>query len=260
MAVGPEILIKGDLALLEESCRITADTIRIVSRHAAPGVTTGELDAIAEDFIRTCGGTPAFKGYKVDGKSFPASICASVEDEVVHGIPGDRVLKEGEILSIDIGVLKNGWYGDSAYSVAIGAVSAQKQKLLRVTQESLAEGIAAARAGAPVWEIGKAVQTYVERNGFSVVRELCGHGVGKKLHQEPSVPNFVPNAFEKRYFKNVTLTEGLTIAIEPMVNLGGHQVQVKRDGWTVVTADHSPSAHFEHTILVTAGDAVILTQ
>lgn len=260
MIGAPAVVLKGDLALMEESCRITADAIAVVARFAAPGVTTLELDKIAEDFIRTCGGEPAFKGYKVDGKSFPASICTSVEEEVVHGIPSSRKLVEGEILSIDAGVLKNGWYGDSAYSVGIGTISVEKEKLLRVTKESLFEGIAAARDGAPVWEIGKAVQTYVEKYGFSVVRELCGHGVGRKLHQEPQVPNFVPKQSEKRWFKNVPLKDGMTIAIEPMVNIGGCEVNVKRDGWTVFTADHSPSAHFEHTILITKGDAVILTQ
>lgn len=260
MAGAPSVVVKGDLALLEESCRITADAIRVVARYVAPGVTTRELDGIAEDFIRTCGGVPAFKGYRVDGKAFPAAICTSIDDEVVHGIPSERVLKDGEILSLDVGVLKAGWYGDSAFSLGVGTISTEKERLLRVTRESLAEGIAAARAGAPVWEIGRAVQTFVEEHGFSVVRELCGHGVGKKLHQEPSVPNFVPAGMEKRWFKNVPLTEGLTIAIEPMVNAGGHEVVVKKDGWTVATADHSPSAHFEHTILVTSGEAVILTQ
>ena len=260
MQAAPAVVLKGDLALLEESCRITADAIRVVARYAAPGVTTKELDTIAEDFIRTCGGEPAFKGYRVDGKAFPASICTSVDEEVVHGIPSERKLTEGEILSIDAGVLKNGWYGDSAYSVGIGTISEEKERLLRVTRESLALGIAAARDGAPVWEIGKAVQAFVESHGFSVVRELCGHGVGKKLHMEPQVPNFVPKPSEKRWFKNVPLREGMTIAIEPMVNTGGHEVQVKRDGWTVVTADHSPSAHFEHTVLITKGDAIILTQ
>ncbi|HZV12038.1 MAG TPA: type I methionyl aminopeptidase [Candidatus Kapabacteria bacterium] len=256
----PAVKVKSDIDFMEESCRITAEAIRLTARYAAPGVTTQELDVIADDFIRSSGGVPAFKGYVVDGKKFPAAICTSIDEEVVHGIPGERKLVEGEILSIDAGVYKNGFYGDSAFSVAIGKVSEEKEKLLRITQESLHEGIAVVRDGAMVYDIGRAVQEYVEEHGFSVVRELCGHGVGQKLHQEPSIPNFVPNFREKKFFRNVPLREGQTIAIEPMVNAGTHKVYVKRDGWTVVTADHAPSAHFEHTVLVTKSGAVILTQ
>ena len=252
--------IQSDIDRIEESCRITAETIRITAKYAVAGVTTKELDAIAEDFIRASGGVPAFKGYVVDGKKFPASICTSIDEEVVHGMPGERKLAEGEILSLDIGVYKDGFYGDSATTVAIGNISEEKAKLMRVTQESLQEGIAAVRDGAMVYDIGRAVQEYVERHGFSVVRELCGHGVGAKLHQEPSVPNFVPNFREKKFFRNVPLREGTTIAIEPMVNAGTYKVYVKRDGWTVVTADHAPSAHFEHTVLVTKTGATVLTQ
>ncbi len=228
--------------------------------YAAPGVTTNELDRIAEDFILSRNGVPAFKGYVVDGRSFPASICASIDEEVVHGIPCDRKLVEGEILSVDIGVVKNGFYGDGASTVAIGKISEEKEKLMRVTEESLMEGIMTAADGAMTYDVGKAVQTHVEKHGFSVVRDLCGHGVGKQLHMEPSIPNFVPTLREKQFYKNSVLREGMTIAIEPMVNAGTWKVYQKKDGWTIVTADHSPSAHFEHTVLVTKTGAVVLTK
>ncbi len=253
-------MLTSDVSRIEAACRVTADAVRLAARSARAGMTTRELDALVEDFIRSCDGEPAFKGYVVDGKAFPASVCTSIDDEVVHGIPGDRVLEEGMLLSIDIGVKKDGFYGDSATTVAIGMVDPEKARLMRVTRESLEHGIAVVRDGVPVHEIGRAVQEYCEANSFGVVRELCGHGVGSRLHMEPSVPNFVPTRSELRHFRNVPLTAGMTIAIEPMVNAGSHQVRVRKDGWTVVTADGAPSAHFEHTVLVTATGAEILTQ
>jgi methionyl aminopeptidase len=217
-------------------------------------MTTLELDKIAEDFIRSMGGTPAFKGYGWDKKNlFPATLCTSVDAEVVHGIPSKRVLQDGELISIDVGVKKNGFYGDGACSFAVGKVTEEKQRLMRVTQESLAKGIEQAVAGKRVHDISHAVQQYVEAHGYSVVRDLVGHGVGKKLHEEPSVPNFGEPG------TGAVLKDGMTLAIEPMVNAGTWRVKVASDGWTVFTLDGKPSAHFEHTIAIIHGKAEILT-
>ena len=226
-----------------------------MKKSVRPGITTGELDKIAEDYIRSNNGIAAFKGYSQGGSSidYPASICSSVDDEVVHGIPGNRVLKEGEIVSLDVGVQKNGYFGDAALSVAVGEISADKKKLMEVTEKSLHLGIEAAVAGNKVHDISAAVQEYVEAHGFSVVRDLCGHGVGKFLHEEPSVPNY------GRPGTGPKLKNGMTIAIEPMVNVGTWRVKTGGDGWTVLTADGSASAHFEHSILINNGNPEILT-
>lgn len=240
--------------LMRGSCAIVADVLRLVGTMIRPGATTLELDAAAEELIRSRGAEPAFKGYGSDRRNlFPASICASVEDEVVHGIPGPRELREGEIVSIDVGVLKEGFYGDGAWTFAVGRVDADRERLMRVTREALEAGIAQCVAGNRVHDISAAVQRTVEAGGFSVVRDLVGHGIGRRLHEEPAVPNFGSPG------TGMTLEEGMTLAIEPMVNFGGHRVDVDRDGWTVRTADRSPAAHFEHTVLVTAGAAEILT-
>jgi len=223
-------------------------------RHAKPGVSTLELDMIAEDYIRTRGGVPAFKGYKQPGTPpFPGSICASIDEVVVHGIPSKRELKEGEILSVDVGVEKNGYFGDAATSIAIGKISDEKRRLMETTERSLALAIEAAKAGARIGDISHAVQSHVEANGFSVVRALCGHGVGKRLHEDPQVPNYGKPGVGKR------LKAGVTLAIEPMVNVGTYDVEVEEDGWTVVTADRKPSAHYEHTVVVGEGGAEILS-
>jgi methionyl aminopeptidase len=242
-----------ELDRMRESCRIVGDVLRLIGRQVRPGVTTGELDAAAEEFIRSRGGIPAFKGYGSPENPFPATLCTSVNEEVVHGIPGRRVLKEGDIVSVDVGVVKDGWYGDAARTFAVGTVAPETLRLLRVTEESLAKGIAAMMAGNRVHDISAAVQAHVEAAGFSVVRDLCGHGVGKDLHEEPSVPNFGKRG------TGSTLLEGLTLAIEPMVNAGGWQVRVLDDGWTVVTKDGSPSAHVEHTVALVDGNPEILT-
>ncbi len=243
-----------EIELIRESSRIVADVLKIVGGYIQPGKTTLELDKVAEDFIRSMGGEPAFKGYGWDKRNlFPATLCTSVDSEVVHGIPGKRVLKNGDLLSIDVGVKKNGFYGDGACSFAIGEVSAEKQRLMRVTQESLVKGIEQAVAGNRVHDISNAVQKHVESNGFSVVRDLVGHGVGRKLHEEPSVPNFGEAG------TGAVLKDGMTLAIEPMVNAGTWQVKVAKDGWTVFTVDGRPSAHFEHTIAIVNGKAEILT-
>lgn len=245
-----------EIDLMRESCRIVAEVVRLLGSSITPGVTTGELDEIAEDYIRSQGGEPAFKGYGNDKRNlYPASICASVDYQVVHGIPGNHVLREGEIISIDVGVKKNGYYGDGAWTFSVGKISEEKRRLMLVTEEALYKGIAKARTGNRVYDISAAVQDYVESNGFSVVKELVGHGVGRKLHEEPSVPNFVP----RDRTGGERLESGMTLAIEPMVNAGADRVKVHTDGWTVLTADGLPSAHYEHTVLITENEPEILT-
>jgi methionyl aminopeptidase len=243
-----------EIELIRESSRIVADVLKLVGAQVRSGVTTLELDKIAEDFIRSMGAEPAFKGYGGDKHNlFPATLCMSIDDEVVHGIPSNRVLKDGDLLSIDVGAKKNGFYGDGAWTFAIGEISEEKQRLMRVTEESLLKGIEQAVVGNRVHDISNAVQQYVEANGFSVVRDLVGHGVGKKLHEEPSVPNYGEPG------TGPALKNGMTLAIEPMVNAGTWRVKVAADGWTVSTADGRPSAHFEHTIAIINGKAQILT-
>jgi methionyl aminopeptidase len=250
------ILIKSkkEIDFIRESCVIVAETLQLLKTNVKIGVTTLELDKIAEDYIRSNNATPAFKGYSQGGApGFPGSICSSVDNEVVHGIPGFRVLKAGEIVSIDIGVLKNGYYGDAAITVPVGEISPDKKKLLEVTERSLYLGIEQALAGNRVHDISNAVQTYVEANGFSIVRDLCGHGVGRFLHEDPSVPNFGKKG------TGAKLKNGMTLAIEPMVNAGNYEVITANDGWTIVTADGSTSAHFEHSILINNNEPEILT-
>lgn len=243
-----------ELDRMRESCRIVAEVLRLVEGRVRPGVTTEELDATAEEFIRSQGAVPAFKGYGQPSNPFPATLCTSVNEEVVHGIPGRRVLQDGDIVSVDVGVQKGGWYGDAARTFAVGKVDSEVRRLLRVTEESLELGIAGMRHGNRVHDISAAVQQHVEAAGFSVVRDLCGHGVGKDLHEEPSVPNFGKRG------TGALLVDGMTLAIEPMVNAGGWQVNVLEDGWTVVTRDGKPSAHFEHTVALVNGQPEILTQ
>ena len=250
------ILIKSkkEIDFIRESCRIVAETLQLLKSSVKIGITTLELDTIAEDYIRSNSAIPAFKGYSQGGApGFPGSICSSVDDEVVHGIPGSRTLKTGEIISIDIGVMKNGYFGDAALTVPVGQISEDKRNLLEVTERSLHLGIEQAIAGNKVHDISNAVQVYVESNGFSIVRDLCGHGVGKFLHEDPSVPNF------GRKGTGAKLKNGMTLAIEPMVNAGKYDIITKNDGWTIVTADGSTSAHFEHTILINNSFPEILT-
>ncbi len=250
------ILIKSkkDIDYIRESCRIVAETLQLLKANVKPGITTLELDKIAEDYIRSNNALPAFKGYSQGGApGFPGSICSSVDDEVVHGIPSSRTLKVGEIVSLDIGVLKNGFFGDAALTVAVGNISDDKTKLMEVTERSLQLGIEQAIAGNKVHDISNAVQVYVEANGFSIVRDLCGHGVGKFLHEDPSIPNF------GRKGTGPKLKNGMTLAIEPMVNAGKYDVITAKDGWTIITADGSTSAHFEHTILINNNLPEILT-
>jgi methionyl aminopeptidase len=250
------ILIKSkkEIDYIRDSCRIVAETLQLLKSNVQPGITTIELDRIAEDYIRSNNAVPAFKGYSQGGApGFPGSICSSVDEEVVHGIPSTRILKVGEIVSLDIGVLKNGFFGDAALTVAVGNISDEKKKLMEVTERSLQLGIEQAIAGNKVHDISNAVQVYVEANGFSIVRDLCGHGVGKFLHEDPSIPNF------GRKGTGPKLKNGMTLAIEPMVNVGKYDVLTAKDGWTIISADGSTSAHFEHTILINNNLPEILT-
>ena len=249
------IKTKKEIDFIKESCRIVAETLQLLKAHVKPGISTLELDKIAEDYILSNNSIAAFKGYSQAGSfDFPGSICASIDDEVVHGIPSsDRILKDGEIIALDVGVLKNGYYGDAALSVAVGEISDEKKKLMEVTEKSLYIGIEEAKVNNHVHDISFAIQEYVEGNGFSIVRDLSGHGVGKFLHEEPSVPNFGKKG------TGAKLKKGMTIAIEPMVNLGGYKVRTNSDGWTVLSIDGLPSAHFEHTILISNGKPEILT-
>ena len=248
------IKTQKEINFIRESCRIVAETLRMIKTNVKVGVTTIELDRIAEDYIRSNNAVPAFKGYSQGGlPGFPGSVCTSINDAVVHGIPGQVRLEEGDIISLDVGVLKNNFYGDAATSVAVGKISDEKRNLLEVTEKSLQLGIEQAKSGNRVHDISAAVQEYVEQNGFSIVRDLCGHGVGKFLHEDPSIPNF------GRRGTGPKLKNGMTLAIEPMVNAAGYEVITASDGWTVLTADGSPSAHFEHTILIMDNSPEILT-
>jgi methionyl aminopeptidase len=248
------IKTKTEIDFIRESCRLVAETLQLVKGHIREGITTRELDQIAEDYILSNNAVSASKGYAPGwAPPYPAAICISVDDEVVHGIPGDRVLKNGEIVSLDITVKKNRYFGDAALTVAVGEISEDKKKLMAVTERSLYLGIAEVKEDNRIHDISAAVQEYVESNGFSVVRDLTGHGVGKFLHEDPSIPNFGVRGTGKK------LKSGMTIAIEPMVNMGKYDVVTARDGWTIKTKDASPAAHYEHTVLVNKNQCEILT-
>jgi methionyl aminopeptidase len=246
------ILLKSDedIARMRRACRIVAEALQALRTAVAPGVTTRELERLAEDFITRQGGRPAFKGYR----GYPASLCASVNDQVVHGIPSGLKLREGDILSLDLGVYLEGFYGDAAVTVPVGKISNEAERLLEVTRESLDHGMEMAREGNRLSDISHAIQSHVEKNGFSVVRTFVGHGIGRMLHEDPQVPNFGPPGTGPR------LQRGMTLAIEPMVNAGDWKVKILDDGWTAVTADGSLSAHFEHTLLVTRNGPNVLTK
>lgn len=228
---------------------LVADVLAHLAGLVVPGVTTLELDAAAEKLVRDAGAEPAFKGYR----GFPATLCVSVNEEVVHGIPSRRALADGDIISIDMGVKLNGFYGDSAVTLPVGQVSPDAARLLRITEESLERGIEQVRVGGRISDIGHAIQKHVEANGFSVVRQFVGHGIGASLHEEPQIANYGSPGRGPR------LAEGMTLAIEPMVNMGRDAVKVLGDGWTAVTRDGSLSAHFEHTVAVTKGGPMVLT-
>lgn len=247
-----------EVKLMAESSKIVAGALDQIKKHVKPGISTKELNDIAEDYILSHDGRPAFKGYEIRMKvrtiTFPESICASINNEVVHGIPcSNRFLKDGDIISVDIGVEKNGYFGDAARTFPVGKISTEAKKLLEITQEALYKGIEQARVGNRLADISMAIQNYVEANGFTVVREYVGHGIGKKMHEDPQVPNYVP------YKRNPRLKAGYMLAIEPMVNIGGYDVNVLDNDWTVVTADGSLSAHFEHTVAILKDRTLILT-
>jgi len=244
------IRTKREIQLIAESCQIVADTLEMLSAEMVPGKSILELDQLAEEYIRSCDARPAFKGYQ----GFPSTLCVSVDDEVVHGIPNNRLLEEGQIVGVDCGAEKLGYFGDHARTFAIGEVSQEKKQLMDVTRESLNRGIQSAKAGNHVSDIGYAIQSYVEPFGYSVVRELVGHGIGTQLHEDPQIPNYGDPG------KGYRLQEGMCIAIEPMINLGAKEIVTDSDGWTIRTADGKSSAHFEHTITITSSDPVVLSK
>lgn len=245
------IILKSDaeIAIMRRAGRVVAEAMAMVQERLRPGVSTGQIDEWIEQFIVDQGAVPAFKGYQ----GFPASCCASVNEEVVHGIPGDRVLKDGDILALDIGAFVEGFCGDHAWTFPVGDVSEQAQKLLRVAEESLHKAVEQAIVGNRLSDIGHAVQAHVEAEGFSTVKNFVGHGVGRAMHEPPQIPHFGPPGRGPR------LQRGMTLAIEPMINAGGDGVRVLEDGWTAVTLDGSLSAHFEHTVAVAEGQAEVLT-
>ncbi|MDQ0485010.1 type I methionyl aminopeptidase [Guptibacillus hwajinpoensis] len=239
-----------ELDIMREAGKIVALTHQELQKHIKPGITTKELDTIADRFIRQLGAIPSFKGYN----GFTGSICASVNEELVHGIPGDRVLAEGDIISIDIGAKYKGYHGDSAWTYPVGTISEEDERLLKVTEESLYKGLNEAKAGRRLSDISHAIQAYAEAEGFSIVREYVGHGVGQDLHEDPQIPHYGPPG------KGPRLKQGMVLAVEPMVNLGSRYVRTLSDNWTVVTTDGKNCAHFEHTFAVTEEGYEILTK
>lgn len=249
---GKSITIKSldEIRIMEEANQIVAEVLVLLQNTVDPGITTFELDKLAEDLCTRRKAVPAFKGYR----GFPGSLCVSINEEVVHGIPSrKRKLKKGDIISVDFGTLYKGYYGDSAVTIAVGRVDNITHKLLKVTDESLQKAIEQVKIGNRISDVSAAVQNHVETNGFSVVRQFVGHGIGTSLHEGPEIPNFVQNNSSPR------LHEGMVLAIEPMVNIGTHQVKVLRDGWTVITGDKKSSAHFEHSVAVTADGPLVLS-
>lgn len=246
------IVIKSpsELAIMREAGRIVAVILDVLMREVRPGITTGKLDAIAVEWFKKLGAKASFKGYR----GFPASVCVSVNEEVVHGIPGSRVLKEGDIVAIDAGSIYNGFQGDAAVTVGVGRISKEARALIEATRGALECGVEMARAGVRLGDVSAAIQRYVEERGFSVVREYVGHGIGRDMHEPPQIPNYGTPG------QGPVLREGMTLALEPMVNMGDWRTKIQPDGWTVVTVDGSLSAHFEHTIAITNGQAEVLTR
>lgn len=243
------IKTREEIELMRESALIVSRSLGIIAKEVRPGVTPKFLDKIAEEYIRDNGGVPAFKGYR----GFPATLCISINEAVVHGIPTDNPLKEGDIISVDCGVKKNGFYGDHAYSFAVGVVKPELEKLLQITKECLYKGIEQCIAGNRIGDISYAIQQHAEKHGYGVVRELVGHGLGKSLHEDPEVPNYGKRGDGPK------LKDGMVLAIEPMINLGKKNVKQLNDGWTIVTADGLPSAHFEHDVAIIDGKPEILS-
>ena len=239
-----------EIDLIAASCQIVADTLEMLSEHIQPGANIIDLDKLAEEFIISRGARPAFKGYM----GFPATLCVSVDDEVVHGIPNKRYLEEGQIVGIDCGAEKDGYYGDHAITFSVGNISNSRKKLMDTTKDCLMRGISEAKPGNYVSDIGFAIQSHAEKNGYSVVRELVGHGIGSDLHEEPQIPNY---GQPKQGYK---LSEGMCIAIEPMINMGNKDIKTDADGWTIRTLDGEVSAHFEHTVAITSEGPRVLSE
>ncbi|AYE36002.1 type I methionyl aminopeptidase [Borrelia turcica IST7] len=249
--MGLRLKSRKDIEKIKASAKLLAQTLLEVEQNIVPGMSTKDLDAVASSFIASNGAKPAFKGYN----GFKGVICASVNEEVIHGIPGVRKLRKGDVVSIDCGVILDGFYSDMAKTFKVGRVKPEISKLLEVTEEALYRGISEMKVGNRILDISRAIENYIKPFGFGIVRDYTGHGVGFALHEEPSVPNYYAP-----FFKNVRIQEGMVLAIEPMVNLGGHKVSVKKDGWTVFASDFSCSAHFEHTVAVVDGVPLILSK
>ncbi|MCD6415164.1 MAG: type I methionyl aminopeptidase [Planctomycetes bacterium] len=249
-----EINLKSPLevAKMRSAGRIVGETLQLLSEMVEPGISTKELDSAAADYIRAQGAKASFKGYR----GFPASICTSVNEEIVHGIPGARRLKEGDLLKLDVGVALDGYHGDAAISVPVGSVSEEIERLMGATRDALSAGIAALKPGVRLREVCSSIQRTAEQRGYNVVRDYTGHGIGRELHEEPKVPNYVPR---RVMWQGPVLEQGMALAIEPMLNAGTHRTKVLSDGWTVVTKDGRPSAHFEHTVAIDADGPIILT-
>lgn len=243
-----------EIEVMRRANTIVAEVLQELKRRVSPGVTTLDLDAVAEEMTLKRNAIPAFKGYNVAGRIYPRCLCASINDEIVHGIPSNRVLREGDIVGLDFGVIYEGFYGDSALTVGVGKVSDEAQRLMDVTEQSLYKGIEQLREGNRLGDLGAAVQKVAEGAGFSVVRAFVGHGIGKKLHEEPPVPNYGEPE------RGLRLREGMVLAVEPMVNAGSYEVEIKEDGWTAVTKDGSLAAHFEHSVAITKDGPYILSQ
>jgi len=243
-----------EIEILRRANVIVAEILQALRQKVTPGLTTAELDALAEELTYKKKARPAFKGYMMAGRVFPRSLCTSINEEIVHGIPSDRVLRDGDIVGLDFGVIYDGFYGDSAVTVGVGEVSEEAQRLMQVTEEALYKGIGQLREGKRLGDLSSVIQTTVESAGFSVVRAFVGHGIGKKLHEEPPVPNYgEPD-------RGLRLREGMVLAIEPMVNAGGCEVEIREDGWTAVTKDGSLAAHFEHSVAITKNGPYILSK
>lgn len=252
----PKPLTSEQIDSMKAAGKLCGQTLSMLKQYIKPGITTMEINNVAEEFILSNNATPTFKGYN----KFPFALCISIDDCVIHGVPNNKPLIEGQIVSIDCGVTLNGWIGDSAYTYPVGEISNDKKQLMKITEEALYLGIKEAKNGNKTYDIAKVIQTYCEAAGYSLTRELTGHGVGKKLHQEPPVPNFVPPLIKRHILPNAKLFNGLAIAIEPMVHFGGKEIYLdENDKWSIITKDHSVAAHYEHTVIINNDEPIITT-
>jgi methionyl aminopeptidase len=251
-----EIKSAEEIAIMRRSCRIVAEILKILSNQIKPGMKTKDMDIIAEGELKRRGAESSFRGYR----GYPATVCVSVNDEIVHGIPGDRVLQEGDIVSLDFGAKYQGFHGDAAITMPVGKVSPEAKRLIDATKGALEKGIAAARAGAKLGDISAAIQGYADANGYSIVREYTGHGIGRKMHEDPQIPNSTEPPYGLQPGTGVLLKKGMALALEPMLNAGDWHTRVAADQWTVLTADGSLSAHFEHTIVIDDNEPEVLTR